>query len=193
MLQGELKTSDDALIRRAQTLESGALAELYDRYFEGIYRYAYTRTGHQADAEDLTEQVFLKMVDSIQAYRPRKGAGFSSWLYRIAHNLLVDRYRRAGRQAVELADHLEDRAPHTNPELMFQSSEDRRRLTAAIRQLTPEQQQLIALRFIDNLQVEEVARIMKRRRGAIHSMQHRALLSLNRLMREQEQAEARRA
>ena len=193
MLRGDLKTSDDDLIRRAQALDPGALAELYDRYFDGIYRYAYTRIGHQADAEDLTEQVFLKMVDSIQSYRPRKGAGFSSWLYRIAHNLVVDRYRRAGREAVALADHLEDRTPRTNPELMFQTSEDRRRLFDAMQQLTPEQQQLIALRFIDNLDVDEVAHIMKRRPGAVHSMQHRALASLNRLMSQVDPAEARRA
>lgn len=193
MLRGELKTSDDAVIRRAQALDAGALAELYDRYFDGIYRYAYTRIGHQADAEDLTEQVFLKMVDSIQSYRPRKGAGFSSWLYRIAHNLVVDRYRRAGREALSLADHVEDPAPRTNPELVLQSSEDRRHLYEAIQQLTLEQQQLVALRFIDNLDVEEVARIMKRRPGAIHSMQHRALASLNRLMGQYDEAEARRA
>lgn len=193
MLRGELKTSDDAVIRRAQALDAGALAELYDRYFDGIYRYAYTRIGHQADAEDLTEQVFLKMVDSIQSYRPRKGAGFSSWLYRIAHNLVVDRYRRAGRETLSLADQVEDPAPQTNPELVLQSSEDRRHLYEAIQQLTLEQQQLVALRFIDNLDVEEVARIMKRRPGAIHSMQHRALASLNRLMGQYDEAEARRA
>lgn len=193
MLRGELKTSDDAIIRRAQALDPGALAELYDRHFDGIYRYAYTRIGHQADAEDLTEQVFLRMVDSIQSYRPRRGAGFSSWLYRIAHNLVVDRYRRAGREAVALADHVEDPTPRTNPELVLQASEDRRRLLEAIQQLTPEQQQLVALRFIDSLDVDEVARIMKRRPGAIHSMQHRALASLNRLLGQYDQAEARRA
>src|SRR6202162_4513125 len=97
---GALTTSDDALIRRAQALDAGALAELYDRNFDGIYRYLYTRVRHQADAEDLTAQVFLKLVDSIKRYRP-KGVAFSSWLYRIAHNLLVDRYRRAGRDPVE--------------------------------------------------------------------------------------------
>src|SRR5207302_9848523 len=128
MLRGDLKTSDDDLIRRAQELAPGALAELYDRYFDGIYRYAYTRIGHHADAEDLTEQVFLKMVDSIHTYRPRQGAGLSSWLYRIAHNLVVDRYRRAGREAGALAEHLEDRTPRANPGPTVQSCEARRRL-----------------------------------------------------------------
>src|ERR1700694_4858242 len=97
---GAVKTLDEALIRRARDLDPGALAEIYERFLDGIYRYVYARVGHQADAEDLTEQVFLKMVDAIPLYRPR-GVPFASWLYRIAHNLVVDRYRRAGRTTVE--------------------------------------------------------------------------------------------
>jgi RNA polymerase sigma-70 factor, ECF subfamily len=189
---GALKTSDDALIRRAQALDPGALAELYDRHFDGIYRYLFTRVRHQADAEDLTEQVFLKMVDSIQRYRPR-GVAFSSWLYRIAHNMLVDRYRRSGRSAVELTDQVHDRRPQADPAAMAQNSEDRRRLLQAMQRLTPEQQQVIAMRFIDNLNVDEIARLTRRRPGAIHSMQHRALASLYRFLLESEEVEARRA
>lgn len=187
-----MRTSDDALIRRAQALDPGALAELYDRHFDGIYRYLYTRVRHQADAEDLTEQVFLKMVDSIQRYRPR-GVAFSSWLYRIAHNLLVDRYRRSGREAVELSADLSDGRPHADPAAMAQNSEERRRLMRAIERLTPEQQQVITMRFIDNLEVEEIARLTHRRIGAIHSMQHRALASLYRFLMEREEVEARHA
>jgi RNA polymerase sigma-70 factor, ECF subfamily len=187
-----LKTSDDALIRRAQALDPGALAELYDRHFDGIYRYLFTRLRHQADAEDFTEQVFLKMVDSIQRYRPR-GVAFSSWLYRIAHNLLVDRYRRAGREALELTEQVQDGRPHADPATLAQNSEERRRLVEALRRLTPEQQQVITMRFIDNLNVDEIANLMGRRPGAIHSMQHRALASLNRFLLEREQVEARRA
>jgi RNA polymerase sigma-70 factor, ECF subfamily len=187
-----LKTSDDGLIRRAQALDSGALAELYERHFDGIYRYLFTRLRHQADAEDLTEQVFLKMVDSIQRYRPR-GVAFSSWLYRIAHNLLVDRYRRAGREAVELTDKVRDARAYADPAVLIQNSEERRQLLAAVQRLTPEQQQVITMRFIDNLDVDEIARLMRRRPGAIHSMQHRALASLYRFLLELEQVEARHA
>ena len=187
-----MRTSDDGLIRRAQALDPGALAELYDQHFDGIYRYLYTRVRHQADAEDLTEQVFLKMVDAIQRYRPR-GVAFSSWLYRIAHNLLVDRYRRSGREAVELSPELRDHRPYADPAAMAQQSDDRRRLMQAIERLTPEQQQIITMRFIDNLEVEEVARLTHRRPGAVHSMQHRALASLYRFLMEQEEVEARHA
>ena len=187
-----MKTSDDALIRRAQALDPGALAELYDRHFDGIYRYVFTRLRHQADAEDLTEQVFLKMVDSIQHYRPR-GVAFSSWLYRIAHNLLIDRYRRSGRNAVELTTQVRDSRPQADPAGIAQSTEDRRQLLQAMRRLTPEQQQVITMRFIDNLDVDEIARLTRRRPGAIHSMQHRALASLYRFLVEPEEIEARRA
>ena len=187
-----MKTSDDALIRRAQALDPGALAELYDRHFDGIYRYLYTRVRHEADAEDLTEQVFLKMVDAIPRYRFR-GLAFSSWLYRIAHNLLVDRYRRAGRQTVELSSQLPDGRPNADPATMAQNSEDRRRLLEAMQRLTPEQQQVITMRFIDNLDVEEVARLTHRRAGAIHSMQHRALASLYRFLVERDEVEVRHA
>ena len=187
-----LKTPDDALIRRAKDLDPGALAELYDRHFDGIYRYLYTRVRHQADAEDLTAQVFLKMVDSIRTYQPR-GVAFSSWLYRIAHNLLVDRYRRAGREALELRDHVRDPRPHADPAALIQTSDERRRLLEAIQRLTPEQQQVVNMRFIDNLEVDEIAQLLRRRRGAIHAMQHRALASLNRFLQEHEQVEARRA
>ncbi len=189
---GDLTTSDDALIRRAQALEAGALAELYDRHFDGIYRYLYMRVRHQADAEDLTEQVFLKMVDSIRGYRPR-GVAFSSWLYRIAHNLLVDRYRRAGREPVELSDEVRDLRPQADPADLLQNSEERRALVEAVRRLTPEQQQVISMRFVDNLDAAEIARQMRRRPGAIHSMQHRALASLYRFLLEREQVEVRRA
>ncbi|HEY9287093.1 MAG TPA: sigma-70 family RNA polymerase sigma factor [Candidatus Dormibacteraeota bacterium] len=187
-----MRPAEDALIRRAQALDPGALAELYDRHFDGIYRYLYTRVRHQADAEDLTEQVFLKMVDSIARYRPQ-GVAFSSWLYRIAHNLLVDRYRRAGRETVELSSDLHDLRPQIDPATMAQQSDDRRRLMAAIQRLTPEQQQIVSMRFVDGLEVEEIARLTHRSPGAIHSMQHRALASLYRFLMEEEEVEARHA
>ncbi len=189
---GVVEKSEDALVRRARALDPGALAEIYDRYSDGIYRYVYARVSHKADAEDLMEQVFLKMLDAIQGFRPR-GAPLSAWLYRIAHNLLVDRYRRAGRETLELREHVQDAAPHANPETVFQHSEDRHRLFEAIRRLTPEQQQVIALRFIDNLEVPQIAEIMRRRPGAVHSMQHRALASLHRLLVAHEEVEVRRA
>jgi RNA polymerase sigma-70 factor (ECF subfamily) len=94
---------------------------------------------------------------------------------------------------MELTDQVRDVRPHTDPAALAQNSEDRRQLIAAVQRLTPEQQQVITMRFIDNLAVDEIARLMRRRVGAIHSMQHRALASLYRFLLEPDQVEARRA
>src|SRR5438067_12819414 len=111
------------------------------------------------------------MVDSIHRYRPR-GVAFSSWLYRIAHNLLVDRYRRAGREPMELTDQVRDVRPHADPAAFAQHSEERRQLLSAVQRLTPEQQQVITMRFIDNLCFEEIARLMPPPGCAVHSLIH---------------------
>src|SRR5207245_11199529 len=119
-----------------------------------------------ADAEDLTEQVFLKMVDSIHRYRPR-GVAFSSWLYRIAHNLLVDRYRRAGREPMELTNQVPDVRPHADPAALAQHSEEPRQLLAAVQRLTPEKQKVITMRFSENLGGAVIARLTRRLVSAI--------------------------
>src|ERR1700730_6688796 len=93
----------------------------------------------------------------------------------------------------DLTDRVRDVPPHANPAALVQNSEERRQLLAAVQRLTPEQQQVITMRFIDNLGVDEIARLMRRRPGAIHSMQDRALASLYRFLLEPGQVEARRA
>jgi RNA polymerase sigma-70 factor (ECF subfamily) len=186
------KSPDEALIKRAKALEPGALAEIYERHIDPIYRYIYMRVRNQADAEDLTGQVFLKMIDALPGYR-LQGVPFSTWLYRIAHNLVIDRYRRSSRVPLELSEQLPDSGPFALPEARLQTSEDRRRLVAALGRLTDDQRQVILLRFIENVEVEQIARIMHRSRGAIHAMQHRALASLNRVLAEAVPVEARRA
>lgn len=186
------KPPEEALLERAKALEPGALAEIYERHIDAIYRYIYVRVRNQADAEDLAGQVFLKMIDALPGYR-LQGAPFSTWLYRIAHNLVVDRYRRSGRTPLELSEHVPDRGPFAAPEARLQSSEDRRRLAEALGRLTDEQRQVVVLRFIENCQVDQIARIMNRSRGAIHAMQHRALASLQRALKEAPAPEAQRA
>jgi RNA polymerase sigma-70 factor, ECF subfamily len=90
------------------------LAYLFETHFERVYRYAYARLRDQAEAEDVTQQVFERMLRSIGSYQPR-GAPFASWLFRIAHNMLVDRVRRAKAEERSLASAF-DPADHANPE-----------------------------------------------------------------------------
>lgn len=183
------KAHEVNLLRRAQKSDRGALAELYDCYFEPIYRFVYARVGNHPDTEDITGQVFLRMLDGLPRYR-LQGVPFSTWLYRVARNLLIDRHRRARPATAELHSHVADPGPRTDPAIALQKSEDRSRLFRALEQLTDDQRQVIVLRFIDNLEVQRVAQIMKRRPGAIHSTQHRALATLNRLLREEPALEA---
>jgi len=186
------KSPEEALLKRAKALEQGALAEIYERHIDSIYRYIYVRVRNEADAEDLTGQVFLKMIDALPGYR-LQGVPFSTWLYRIAHNLVVDRYRRSGRTPLELSEHVPDAGPFSAPEVRLQTSEDRRQLADALGRLTDDQRQLIVLRFIENVEVAQIAKIMNKTRGAIHAMQHRALASLQRVLSETPAAEARHA
>src|SRR5256885_5089963 len=135
----------------------------------------------------------LRSVSDICSASPPWGSPFALWLRRTPNTLWYAPSPRPGREPMELTDQVRDVRPHADPAALAQHSEDRRQLLAAVQRLTPEQQQVITMRFIDNLGVDEIARLMRRRVGAIHSMQHRALASLYRFLLEPGQVEARRA
>jgi RNA polymerase sigma-70 factor (ECF subfamily) len=174
-----------ALVDRAvQQRDAEAFGQLYDRCVDRVYRYLYFRTGHASDAEDLTELVFLKAWEALPRYR-WQGRPFVAWLYRLAHNVHVD-YRRSARPAVSLSD---DERPIDLPSEAA-AGEFARRLDAdllarAVAELTPEQQQVIVLRFLDGLETEQIAAILDRREGAIRALQMRALQSLRRVLERQ--------
>lgn len=174
--------SEEELLAAAMQYNSAALGEVYDRYEAKIYSYIYRRTGDQSLAEDLTAQVFLKMLESI---RNRKAwqSSFSGWLYRIAHNLVIDHYRRRDRQstidledAPSLASDLED--PVETAEMNI----DAERLRAAIRRLTDEQAEVVSLRFFEGYSIAEVATFTNRTEGAIKALQYRAVATLRTML-----------
>jgi RNA polymerase sigma-70 factor (ECF subfamily) len=156
-----------ALVERVVTTrDHAAFGHLYDRFVERIYRYLYARCGTQADAEDLTEQVFVKAWEGIDQYR-EQGSPFDVWLYGLAHNAFVD-----GRHGAT------DR--HASAAQL-----DTDVFARALRSLTPKQQQVIHLRFTANLDTSEIALIMQAREGAIRALQMRALIRLRRILDEQ--------
>ena len=181
-------TPDDpevvALVNRAVARDPEAFGALYDRFLDRVYRYLYFRLRSQADAEDLTEQVFLRAWEAIGRFR-WQGRPFLAWLYRLAHNLLVD-HHRAQRPSSSLDD---DERPlqlaSTAAEGELSQALNASVLSGVIRQLTPEQQQVIVLKFIDGLDNAEISAILDKREGAIRALQLRALLSLRRLLEEQ--------
>jgi RNA polymerase sigma-70 factor (ECF subfamily) len=165
------------LVERAQAGERDALEELYLIHFDRIYSYLHMTVGNRHDAEDLTTQTFLKMLESIGRFR-WQSAPFSAWLFRIAHNLSMDHFRANRRWQPE------EEVPEP-PDSEERSAEDealqsigRQSMMALIDTLSPEQQQVLTLKFVFNFPNGDVATILEKTEGAIKSLQHRALVSL---------------
>ena len=175
-----LEADEGALVQRARRLERTAISALYRRHVQAIYRYIYYRVGDASTADDLTAEVFLRAIEGLPDYEPR-GVPFAAWLYRIAQARVADHFRREQR-AVE-APLREDR-PSGEDSLLTQveGSLYHQELWAAIRELTPDQAQVIVLKFVEGLSNAEVAHILGKTEGAVKSLQHRALNALQRLM-----------
>src|SRR6266480_3354407 len=166
-----------ALVDRAQKGDRAALEELYLIHFDRIYSYLHVTVGNRHDAEDLTTQTFLKMLESIDKFRWRS-APFSAWLFRIAHNLSMDHFRANRRWQPE--EEVPEPEPDevTSAETGALESIGRRSMLELIEDLSPEQQQVLTLKFVFNFANAEAATILGKTEGAIKSLQHRALVSL---------------
>src|SRR2546421_1752827 len=174
-----LPTQDEMreLVERAQAGDRDALEELYLQHFDRIYSYLHMSVGNRHDAEDLTMKTFVRMLESIGRFRWRS-VPFSAWLFRIAHNLAMDHFRASKRwQPEEEVPEPEDRqdvsAEDAAMEAMGHAS-----MLDLIDGLSPDQQQVLTLKFIFNFSNGEAARILGKTEGAVKSLQHRALASL---------------
>jgi len=165
------------LVARAQDGDRDALEELYLLHFDRIYSYLHMSVGNRHDAEDLTTQTFLKMLESIKRFR-WQSAPFSAWLFRIAHNLAMDHFRASRRWQPE--EEVPEPLGETEPsaELAAFQSIGRQSMLELIENLSQEQQQVLTLKFVFNLPNAEVATVLGKTEGAIKSLQHRALVSL---------------
>jgi RNA polymerase sigma-70 factor (ECF subfamily) len=161
--------------------DANAFGELYDQFVERVYRYLYFRTGSHPEAEDLTEQVFLKAWEAIGRYR-WQGRPFLAWLYRLAHNTHIDHVRT---QKPTTSLNRDDRpiemaSPAAAVELGRALDADL--LARALGELTPDQRQVIVLKFLEGMDNAQIARSMDKREGAIRALQMRALMSLRRVL-----------
>ena len=174
-----------ALVDRAQKGDRGALEELYLIHFDRIYSYLHVSVGNKHDAEDLTTQTFLKMLESIGRFR-WQSAPFSAWLFRIAHNLAMDHFRsrRRWQPEAEVPEPLDSEEPSAELEAM--QSIGRESMLELIEKLSPEQQQVLTLKFVFNFANAEAATILGKTEGAIKSLQHRALVSLQKQLERRE-------
>jgi RNA polymerase sigma-70 factor (ECF subfamily) len=179
----EIEFNEAVIVERAIDGDGDAFGELYLHYLDAIYRYVYFRIGNPEDAEDLTEQVFLKAWEALSGYQDF-GHPFSSWLYKIAHNMVIDHHRLKKPLESIQRPHLLDWPSRQSAVLKrVIEAEDYASLAQAISQLPDEQQQLIILRFIEGLEHAEIGQIMNKRAGACRMMQSRALAALNRLLK----------
>jgi RNA polymerase sigma-70 factor (ECF subfamily) len=164
------------LVGRAQAGERDALEELYLLHFDRIYSYLHMSVGNRHDAEDLTTQTFLKMLESIHRFR-WQSAPFSAWLFRIAHNLAMDHFRAARRVQPE-EDVPEPADAEPSAEAVAMHTIGRESLLDMIEDLSGEQKQVLTLKFVFNFSNAEVAAILGKSEGAVKSLQHRALVAL---------------
>lgn len=159
-----------------------AFAQLYDCYVEKIYKYFFFKTS-QEEAFDLTETVFLKVWENIRAYRKKAGSSFASWLFRIAHNLLIDHYR-LNRTNLELDANEADHRQESSPIFLAEQSLSRENLRSALKRLKSSHKEVITLSFINGLENQEIAQVMKKSEGSLRVLKFRALKELKRVLLE---------
>ena len=173
-------SEEQKLLHLASQLNTQALADIYDTYSLGIYRYAMRRLGDISLAEDCVAETFVRFLKGLQNRRgPREH--LQAYLYRIAHNWIVDLYRK-NENVFELSDAIRSEADVPEEEAAKRIRQ--RQVRKAIRHLTPDQQQVISLKYLEDWTNADVARAMKKPIGAVKSIQHRALRSLRKLLEE---------
>ena len=175
--------SEPELIELARQFDQHALAQIYDTYSPGLYRYSMRRLSDPAVAEDCVAETFSRFLQALKARRGPQSF-LQAFLYRIAHNWIVDHYRRVPLQPQELTDeHLDENA---DPEKDAGRRIQNESLRMAMTKLTPDQQQVIALKYLEGWENEEIARTLNKPVGAVKSLQHRALAALEKILDREE-------
>src|SRR3989344_1117114 len=174
---------EEELIKNAQNGESEAFGKLYDVYLSRIFRFVFIKVSSRPDAEDLTHQIFLNAWQNIKNFEFR-GFPFSSWLYKIASNAVIDHYRtKKNYLSIEF---IAEDALADFPDLAEKLDEaiDMKVIVFALRKLEPDQQNVLIMTFIDDLPNKEIAKILDKSEGAIRVVQHRALKQLKKYVDE---------
>jgi RNA polymerase sigma-70 factor (ECF subfamily) len=181
-LQAVSPEMERAAVDRARTGDQQALADIYDWYMPRVYRYAMARMGNQHEAEDLTEEVFLKVLGAIGDFRWRD-VPFSSWVFRIAHNCIATHYRRTAQRGgptaeipLDMADGRHDVAYAIEQQITL---EEVRRAAAL---LPDAQREVIALRFAVGLSIADTAKTLGKREGNVKALQHKAVARLQKML-----------
>ena len=170
------------IVDAARAGSDAALSELYTLYFPRVYRYILARTGNSYDAEDLTEEVFMKVLEAIERFEWRE-APFSAWLFRIAHNAVISQRRKDGARgrSAPLTEGLA--LDSQGPDELVENRLALRDIMDAAQKLPEAQRQVIAFRFGAGLSVAETARAMNKGEGNVKVIQHKAIAKLREMVR----------
>lgn len=169
------------LVDLAKSGDGDAFGQLYEAYFDRVYRFIFFRVSDDQIAEDLASQVFLKAWENLQRYHPR--GPFLAWLYAIARNTVIDNYRTR-KPVISLEDAAPIASQDDRLDDRMQLEFEMNSLRQAMQRLTDEQQEVIMLKFISDYDTEQIARVMGKSEGAIRALQMRALQALARVMKE---------
>jgi len=173
--------NEEEILRQAIDGNQWAFTVIYDEYFNKIYRYVYSLVGKQAEAEDLTQDVFIKALHSISSFKFR-GAPFSSWLFRIAHNQVVDQWRRQKKEKTTSLDEALTVVSNEDPVITTEKQFEAEALAAAVTRLPSAQGEVVSLRFIAGLSIAEVAETLGKREGTIKALQFKGIESLRKIL-----------
>src|SRR2546423_9145978 len=181
---------DAALVQAAKAGDAAAFGELYERYRDAIYRFCLARTGTSHDAEDLTSDVFVKALNSIDRYQDR-GLPFAAFIYRIARNAAIDRSRTL-KQPLSVDGLLVEPASKQNVEREATFAVEKSILMDALTKLKSEHRDVVVMRFIEGYSALEVAQLLGKTEGAIRTLQHRALERLRKEFDSSQRAAAKK-
>jgi RNA polymerase sigma factor (sigma-70 family) len=175
---GDRKEEIEELVLMAQKGDHDAFSKLYDIFVDPIYRYIYFRVKAK-DAEDLLETLFMKVWENLKQYKFKKNKSFSAWIFRIAHNLVVDYYRSSKKhETSELLDYIADKNTDNDPVKTTQSNLDKDYLKLAMSKLKKKHQEIIIYKFVNELSNKEIAQILSKTEGNLRILQFRALKAL---------------
>jgi len=169
------------VVNRAINGEGEAFAQLYDEYFDKIYRYIYIRLGNQAEAEDLTQEVFIKALGAIGSYKWRD-LPFAAWLFRIARNHMIDHLRRVSKVEKVVWDDNIAQVEELDPVSVTEQKLRIEDIVNKIKKLSPAQRAVISLRFGSELSVAEVAEVLSKRIGTVKALQHSGIVALRKML-----------
>jgi len=178
---------EESFIKEAQAGEAEAFGWIYDRYVKQIYRFVYLKVSHRANAEDLTQQVFMSAWQNIRSYQ-MQGFPFSSWLYRIANNAVIDHYR-TDRRHIAIDSVPEDLFAEESPNRKIEQESEMAEIRKAIQLLEQDQQSVVVMKFIEEMTNKEIAAALEKSEGAVRVVQHRAMKKLKDILSENNKKE----